>query len=420
MVEKSLDLKLARLRANPDCGEFIIADAKDADMAYGIAAPGHSPEMHTAEGRFRSLAEYRRCIRDVVHQGAVDILLMSAHTSGLLTIGEALFEGSPITPAARANDTTDIHLTRGGIYASQPSCPFQSTTIDHIQCGHVDCRPDERGRGANLGLYSITFNNDVALDRATLEQYKAFRLEAERKGFRHFLEVFDPNAARHEISAEQLGGFINDQIVRTLAGVPESGRPLFLKMVYHGSRFTEELSHYDPTLIVGVLGGAAGTTYDAFKLLAEAQKYGARAALFGRKINQAEHQLAFIAMLRRVAEGDVSPEEAVHAYHGVLQALGIRPQRCLEDDLKLTDPVMSYGVARTGVSGPGRRSPTSNREASDPAPVHEPSKATQPSSNGRAPRAGATDRRRAIDFSKMSSAERLAYHRQRLGAGGNG
>jgi hypothetical protein len=54
MVEKSLDRKLAALRANIDCGEFIIADAKDADMAYGIAAPGKSPEYYHDEARYRT------------------------------------------------------------------------------------------------------------------------------------------------------------------------------------------------------------------------------------------------------------------------------------------------------------------------------------------------------------------------------
>ena len=37
-------------------------------------------------------------------------------------------------------------------------------------------------------------------------------------------------------------------------------------------------------------------------------------ALFGRKINQAEHQLAFIQMLRLISEGQVNPEEAVRAF----------------------------------------------------------------------------------------------------------
>ena len=67
----------------------------------------------------------------------------------------------------------------------------------------------------------------------------------------------------------------------------------------------------DPKLVVGILGGSAGTTYDAFKLIYDAQKYGARVALFGRKINNAEHQLAFVEMLRLVTDGKISPEEAV-------------------------------------------------------------------------------------------------------------
>ena len=114
-------------------------------------------------------------------------------------------------------------------------------------------------------------------------------------------------------------------------------------MVYHGPQAMEELVHYDPHLIVGILGGGAGTTYDAFKLLSEAKKYGARVALFGRKINNAENQFAFIRLLRLIADGEVGPEEAVRAYHGVLQRLGVKPQRSLEDDMKLQTNVMSYG-----------------------------------------------------------------------------
>ena len=90
-------------------------------------------------------------------------MLMSASTSEVLTIQKRIFDNSPVTPAARANDTTDIHIIRGAKYSSQPSLPFRTATLDHIQCGHLDCAPDERNRGANLGLYSITFNNDTVL-----------------------------------------------------------------------------------------------------------------------------------------------------------------------------------------------------------------------------------------------------------------
>src|SRR4029453_7102839 len=104
-----------------------------------------------------------------------------------------------------------------------------------------------------------------------------------------------------------------------------------------------EVVPFDPHLVVGILGGSAGTTYDAFKLLAEAKKYGARVALFGRKINNAENQLAFLRFLRLIADGGIGPEEAVRAYHGVLQQLGIKPHRPLEKDMELQTGVMSYG-----------------------------------------------------------------------------
>src|SRR5206468_10863368 len=144
-----------------------------------------------------------------------------------------------------------------------------------------------------------------------------------------------------------LPGYLNDMIARMLAGVAPSGRPLFLKMVYHGPRALEELVRYDPHLVVGILGGSAGTTRDAFQMLADAQKYGARVALYGRKINNAENQLAFIQFLRLIVDGVIGPVEAVKAYHAVLGKLGIAPRRTLEDDLTLQSAAMSYGGTKT-------------------------------------------------------------------------
>ncbi|GIT06355.1 MAG: hypothetical protein CM1200mP29_17660 [Verrucomicrobiota bacterium] len=111
-----------------------------------------------------------------------------------------------------------------------------------------------------------TYLNDLEQDKRTLEAFHVFREEAERKRFRYFLEVFDPNVDSG-IPPEKLGEFINDQILRTLAGIADAGRPVFLKFVYHGPRYMEEICQYDPNMAVGVLGGSAGTTYDAFRLL---------------------------------------------------------------------------------------------------------------------------------------------------------
>jgi hypothetical protein len=282
-------------------------------------------------------------MRDVVRQGLVDILLMSASSSEVLTIHERLFDGSSVTPAVRANDTTDIWLAAGsGRYTEEASRPFASATIDHAMCGRADCPPGERRLGVDLGLYSVTFNNDPERDRESLQEYKRFRLEAERKDFRHFLEVFAPNAPGHHPPAD-IAQFVNDHIVRALAGVTTAGRPIFLKIPYFGPAAMEALARYDSSLVVGILGGSAGTTMDAFHMLWEAKKYGARVALYGRKINSAEDQLTFIRYLRAVADDELEPAEAVRAYHDALAKLSIKPHRRLEVDLEETPTAHAYG-----------------------------------------------------------------------------
>ena len=158
---------------------------------------------------------------------------------------------------------------------------------------------------------------------------------------------------------------------------------------------TEELVNYDPTLVIGILGGSAGTTRDAFQLIHEAQKYGARVALFGRKINNAENQLAFVRFLRLIVDGELDPIEAGRAYHAVLEKLGIAPRRALEDDLVLETGVMSYGGSETTISLPPTAAavePSVDTPSPDERPVTESSP----------------------DFSAMTADERLAYHRRRL------
>jgi hypothetical protein len=381
---KSLDQKLANIRANPHgAKDFILADAKDADMAAGLAATGKDP----LSGKARSLADYRDQMRQVVKQGLVDIMLMSASTSEQLTIRERLFDSSHVTPAVRANDTSDIHLMSGGTYSAAPSRPFRSATIEQIQSGKVNPTDAERRLGANLGLYSITPNNDIEFDLETLEAYKQFRIEAETKGLRHFLEVFDPNACGNHCPTD-LGRFINDLIVRTLAGVPSSGRPLFLKIAYHGPEAMEQLVAYDPTLVPGILGGSSGTTHDAFALLEQARQYGARAALFGRKINNSEHQLTFVTYLHAIANGQIAAAEAVKAYHGELQKLKINPYRSLKDDMELTTTTTSYAGSGATVSLSSATSPQQPRTAAIAGP----------------------------DFRRMSVAEKVAYSRKRIRA----
>jgi DhnA family fructose-bisphosphate aldolase class Ia len=194
----------------------------------------------------------------------------------------------------------------------------------------------------DLVLYSITFNNDRDLDLATLEAYARFRSDARAAGLRHILEVFNPNAPVG-LSGQDVGAFINDSIVRTLAGLTSTERPLFLKVAFNGPDELEELVSYDPGLVVGVLGGAAGTTRDTFELLAQAERHGARVALFGRKIQQAESQSDLVRLMRSVLRRDLSPEQAVQSYHQSLNGQALIARRTLEEDLAITDPVLSQG-----------------------------------------------------------------------------
>jgi hypothetical protein len=320
--------KLAEIRANPSSRTFLLADARDADMAWGIPSFGPS---RSGQG-FRSAPAFLEEIRAVVRQGMVDVLLASVSTMETLAHKERLFDGSKVAPAVRINDATDIWLARGASYQQRPSVPFATAHIQEAQYGSLTA--SRAGAPVvNLGLYSMTFNDNLEADLRSLQAFREFRTDAEKCGFQYFLEVFAPNAPSPSLSPEQVPAFVNDSIVRALAGVPSNGRPLFLKIPYFGPGPLEELVAYDPSLIVGILGGSSGTAYDAFQLLADARNHGARVALFGRRIKDSEHPLAFIRMLRLIADGELQPKEAVRAYHGELENEGISPKRQLEEDL---------------------------------------------------------------------------------------
>ncbi len=124
MSVKSLFAKLAEIRSNPSGQTFILADARDADMAWGIPSFGKS---RSGQG-FRSAPAFLEEIRAVVHQGFVDVLLASASTMDTLAHKERLFEGSHVTPAVRINDATDIWCQRGARYCESPRRPLPQLT----------------------------------------------------------------------------------------------------------------------------------------------------------------------------------------------------------------------------------------------------------------------------------------------------
>lgn len=75
-MQKSLDEKLTRILANPSCNDFILADAKDADMAFGISATGIKDKNAPEHKRYRTIEEFRAQIREIVEHRLVDIMLM--------------------------------------------------------------------------------------------------------------------------------------------------------------------------------------------------------------------------------------------------------------------------------------------------------------------------------------------------------
>ncbi|MEP0322139.1 hypothetical protein [Bauldia litoralis] len=330
-----LDTKLAKIRAgNYAKGDFIIADAKDGDMSNPITRTGPIRDAKGKPLRFRTRAEFLDVIAEIVRQDKVDIMLVSASNLERLTETGA-FEGSAVKPAFRANDTSDTWGARPNGYGKLgASRPFRTPVLKDIAAANL----------SDLALYSMTFVNDIEADLRSLEAFGAFREDAAANGIKYFLEVFNPNV-ESGIPPESIGEFVNDNLARSLSGILKAKRPQFLKYPFNGPKALEELVSFDPQLVVGVLGGGAGTNRDTFELLHQAEKYGARVALFGRKITLAESQLDIVHYMRLVADGEITPLEAVKAYHATLTEKDIAAVRSLEEDSKITEVVLEEGAS---------------------------------------------------------------------------
>ncbi len=341
-----LATKLANIRAGTyRRADFIIADAKDSDMGSGITGPGPKRNADGTSTRYRTRTEFLDDIQAIVEQDIVDIMLVSASNLELLH-ERGVFAKGKIQPAIRANEATDCW---GGVrhdnYVKHPSRPFRTPNLGRVMYGTTTPVPRAPITGTDLGLYSLTFVNNLDDDMRSLDAFAEFRDDAARHGFTYFLEVFNPNVDIG-LAPEKRAEFVNDCILRCMAGLMKAERPQFLKIPFNGPKAIEELAAYDPQLVVGVLGGSAGTTRDTFELVSQAERYGARVALFGRKINLAEAPLSLIALMRQVADGTIEPEPAVRAYHGELQKLGIKPARSLEDDCAVTEAPLKHAALR--------------------------------------------------------------------------
>jgi DhnA family fructose-bisphosphate aldolase class Ia len=326
---RELDRKLAKIKSGKyKPTDFIIADAKDADMAFGLQAPATYTGKDfgsSGPGIYRTRQEYIAQMQALIDQGQLDIMLTSV--SNAEALAKKPGNSRKITLGFRGNDASDIWSQRGTRYPATKSLPFSSVNLKKVK------------KFSDLALYSLTFNNDVESDLRTLEDYKRFRIEAAELGIRHFMEVFNPNAPVN-LRENDYGSFVNDHIIRTLAGVTEEERPLFLKVAYNGFDNLRELSEHDSSLTVGILGGSSGTTRDTFELLHRAEQAGSRVAIFGRKIQRAESQTDIVRLFRPVIEGKLTPEQAVEDYHAALAKKQISSIRSLTADLKITDKIL--------------------------------------------------------------------------------
>ena len=127
-MSKRLDQKLASIRNGQYTPkDFIIADAKDADMANGCKTAGlqRVRVAGTTQSRFTEM------ICKIMDSDLVDIMLTSLSSAEVLTQqGPANTE---ITPAVRLNDTTDIWVGRGAAHESQPALPFRTARLDRVK-----------------------------------------------------------------------------------------------------------------------------------------------------------------------------------------------------------------------------------------------------------------------------------------------
>ena len=260
-MEKSLDRKLARILADPACRDFILADAKDADMAFGLAAPGRSPEHHAGEAVPHAGRVPRRSCGRSSRQGLVDIMLMTASIQRGAGDPRAAVRRFPRHPG-RSGQRHHRHLAgrRRRRYGRQPARPFRTATIDHIQCGKVDCAAAERAPGRGPGPVLASRSTTTSSWTAdTLDAYSAFRLEAEARASATSWRssTLTPPA---NMPARPTWPVRQRPDRPRPGGRASRGRPLFLKMAYHGPAAMEALPATIRSLVMGILGGSAGTT----------------------------------------------------------------------------------------------------------------------------------------------------------------
>ncbi|HAZ62025.1 MAG TPA: hypothetical protein DCZ72_00205 [Armatimonadetes bacterium] len=292
---------------------FVFAgDAQAAGGLRGLGSVGRGPQA-----RARNRAQFQDLCRELSRDGAIDGCLLSPADAEALAVDERFFDGIEVTPLVRTNAETWIWSPRHGSYGTATSRPFR--TVEPRDAGF--CREQicaAQDFNIRLGLYSITLNNDVEADLRTLEAYLCYAKEVGRTaGFDHFLEVFLPNTPQHGLSAEEVGEYVADNIVRTMSYLRKAERPRFIKTAYTSARVWRELCEFDPTLIIGALGGPRTDARGTLELAHNVITNGGRVILFGRAVFEDENPLQMCRALRAVLDGQ-DPLAAYETYRAAV------------------------------------------------------------------------------------------------------
>ena len=151
-------------------------------------------------------------------------------------------------------------------------------------------------------------------DQKMLEAYIQFaHIVGEIEGFDHILEVFLPNIRIPGMDEEKRGMYVADSIVRTMNYLRKNQRPQFLKTAFTTSQVWKELTVFDPTLIIGALGGPRHNSRKTLQLASDVSRNGGRAILFGRAIFHDDNPIGIANALRNVLDGD-DPDQAYARY----------------------------------------------------------------------------------------------------------
>ena len=98
--------KLTRIRSGAySPRDFIIADAKDAEIGGGIGALG-ARRLADGTERLATSVDYRQAMTEMMASGLIDIMLTSMSSAEALADSGA-FKTSDVTQAIRLNDATD-------------------------------------------------------------------------------------------------------------------------------------------------------------------------------------------------------------------------------------------------------------------------------------------------------------------------